>query len=40
LYEPGTTSTVDFAYGSMIVAGTGTGSVEDHATTRTLRFDV
>lgn len=34
LYEPGTTSTVDFAYGSMIVAGTGTGSVEDHATTR------
>ena len=34
LYEPGTTSTVDFAYGTMIVAGTGTGSVEDHATTR------
>ena len=34
LFEPGSTSTLDFANGSMIVAGTGTGSVEDHATTR------
>ena len=34
LFEPGTTSTVEFTHGDMTVAGTGTWSVEEHPTTR------